>query len=84
MQVPSFINLGVLNINTPQQNSSVFVGESVITGMDANMKFNTGLGATFGFFDAITGNININLDNFEIADGNIYDQDFKPNLAGNI
>lgn len=80
--MPSLINVGIININTPQQNANVFIGESVITGMDANMKFNTGLAGTFGFFNAISGNINANFDNFEIADGNIYDQDLKPNIIG--
>lgn len=34
--MPSVINLGVLNVNTPQQNASVIGGESILTGMDAN------------------------------------------------
>ncbi len=82
--MPSVINLGVINVNTPQQNSSVFVGEAIVTGMDANMKFNTGHAGTFGFFNAIVANFNYNMDGFELADGNMNDQDFKPNIGGNL
>jgi hypothetical protein len=80
--VPCIINLGALNVNTPQQNSSVIVGESIITGMDANMKFNAGRSGQYGFFCTDIANISINLDSMEIADGNINDQDVKPNLVG--
>jgi hypothetical protein len=80
--MPSLINLGALNVNTPQQNASVIVGESIITGMDANMKFNAGRSGQYGFFCTYVGNFSKNIDSLEIADGNINDQDVKPNFMG--
>jgi hypothetical protein len=80
--MPSVINLGSLNVNTPQQNSSVFVGETVITGMDTNQKYNVGRAGKYGFFCTFFGDVSINLDGMEIADGNINDQDVKPNFNG--
>lgn len=82
--MPSIINVGVFNISTPQQNSSIFVGETVLTGMDANMKLNNGAGGLFGIFNANAFNINTNFDNLEFADGNIFDQDLKPSIGGTI
>lgn len=78
----SIINLGAVNVNTPQQNSSVFLGEALVTGMDANMKFNAGRSGQYGFNRIVAGNININFDSLEITDGNIFDQDFKQNVMG--
>lgn len=80
--MPSLINLGVLNVNTPQQNSSVFLGEAVVTGMDANMKFNAGRSGQYGFFCVDMYNVSVNADGMEWADGNIFDQDLKPNIVG--
>lgn len=80
--MPSLINLGMLNVNTPQQNSSVFLGESIVTGMDANMKFNAGRSGQYGFYCVDMYNFNLNVDSMEFADGNIFDQDLKPNLVG--
>lgn len=80
--MPSLINLGIMNVNTPQHNASIFLGKAVITGMDANMKFNAGRSGQYGFFRTVMGNVNINLDSNEVADGNIMDQDIKPNLSG--
>jgi len=83
--MPSIVNTGVINVNTPQQNANVMIGEMVITGQDANMKFNVALGGTFGFFNVVGGNVNTMLDNLEFADGNIFDQDLKPDIGiGNI
>ncbi|MCM3571075.1 hypothetical protein [Neobacillus mesonae] len=78
------INIGTINVNTPQQNGVVFVGQNIVTGMDANMKSNSAHGGTFGLFDIVTKNYNINLDNFELADGNINDQNIKTNSGNNI
>jgi len=80
--MPSLINLGMLNVNTPQQNSSVFVGESIITGMDANMKYNTGRAGQYGFFCTEIASYNVNIDSMEVLDGVIFDQDIKPNIVG--
>jgi len=80
--LPSLINLGVVNVNTPQQNSSVFIGESLITGMDGNMKYNAGRAGQYGFFCAYLGSISQNIDSMEVVDGIIYDTDFKLNTAG--
>jgi hypothetical protein len=80
--MPCIISLGSLNVNTPQQNSSVFVGETVITGMDANQKYNAGRAGQYGFFCVEIANYSLNLDGMEIADGNINDQDVKPNIVG--
>jgi hypothetical protein len=62
----------------------VQVGELVINGMDANRKQNLNLGGMYGFGNAVTGNVNNIMDSFEAIDGVIFDQDIKPNLAGNI
>ncbi len=82
--MPSVINLGVLNVNAPQQNSSVTVGESVITGMDANRKYNLAFGGTMGLFNNVSANVANNIDTLDGIDGVIFDQDLKPNLGGNI
>ncbi|MEH7107093.1 MULTISPECIES: hypothetical protein [Bacillaceae] len=81
--MPSVINLGVLNINSPQPSSAIFVGEAVVTGMDANRKYNLGFGGIYGCLNAVTGNITNNADSFEFMDGLIFDQDFKPSIGGN-
>jgi len=82
--VPSVITLGALNVNSLQPSSVVQVGELVINGMDANRKYNLNLGGMYGFANAVTGNLNNISDSFEAVDGVIFDQDIKPNLAGNI
>ncbi|MGD8399461.1 MAG: spore germination protein [Bacillota bacterium] len=76
--MPAVITIGALNVNTPQQNAAVFVGDTVITGCDANQKYNAGQGGFFGWLNASLSSLNINNDNFEFADGNINDQDAKP------
>jgi hypothetical protein len=83
-KVPSVINLGVFNVNSPQQSSVVQVGELVVNGMDANRKYNLNLGGMYGIGNAVTGNLNNINDSFEVMDGLIFDQDIKPNLGGNI
>lgn len=82
--MPSIINVGIVNINTPQQNSSIFIGETVLTGMDANMKFNAGHSGVYGLLDYEIFPLNTNFDNFEMIDGVMNDQDFKPNVGGNV
>ncbi|OIK10417.1 hypothetical protein BIV60_21475 [Bacillus sp. MUM 116] len=82
--MPSVINLGIMNINSPQPNAAVFVGESIVTGMDGNRKYNLGFGGLYGFFNVSAGNISNIVDSFEVIDGVIFDQDFKPNFGPNL
>jgi hypothetical protein len=82
--VPLILNLGVLNVNSPQPSSAFVIGESIINGMDANRKQNLNLGGMYGFANAVTGNVNNILDSFEMVDGVIFDQDIKPSVAGNV
>jgi hypothetical protein len=82
--VPLVLNLGVLNVNSLQPSSAFLVGESIINGMDANRKYNLNLGGMYGFANAVTGNLNNIADSFEMFDGVIFDQDIKPNVAGNV
>jgi hypothetical protein len=76
--MPSIITIGALNVNTPQQNAAVIVGDTVMTGWDANQKFNAGHGGFFGWLNYSISTISITNDNFEFADGNINDADAKP------
>ena len=82
--MPTLINFGMINTNTPQQNAGVFVGEINFGGWDANMKSNYGHGALFGFFNVIVMQFSANVDNLETFDGIINDQDFKPLVGGNL
>ncbi|MBM7656180.1 hypothetical protein [Neobacillus cucumis] len=80
--MPSVINLGVFNVNSPQASSAIFIGEGVVNGMDANRKYNLNMGGTYGFSNLNTGNVNNIADSFEMIDGVIFDQDLKPNIGG--
>ncbi|MDR4944949.1 hypothetical protein [Neobacillus cucumis] len=80
--MPSVINLGVFNVNSPQPSSAIFIGEGVVNGMDANRKYNLNMGGTYGFNNLNTGNVNNIADSFEMMDGVIFDQDLKPNIGG--
>jgi hypothetical protein len=82
--VPLVLNLGILNVNSPQPSSAFLIGESIINGMDANRKYNLNMGGMYGFANVVTGNINNVTDSFEMFDGLIFDQDIKPNVAGNV
>ncbi|XJZ25709.1 hypothetical protein ACF5W4_09805 [Bacillota bacterium Lsc_1132] len=82
--MPSVINLGVFNVNSPQPSSAIVVGESVINGMDANRKYNLNVGGMYGFANATAGNLNNIADSLEMFDGVIFDQDIKPNIGGNV
>lgn len=79
--MPNIIGLGVLNVNTPQQNGAVFVGQVNMTGWDANQKLNLGHGGMFGIFNWSLWNWNTNFDGLELADGNMADQDMKAQLS---
>ncbi|MFF2447881.1 hypothetical protein QNH39_03925 [Neobacillus novalis] len=82
--MPSVINLGIFNVNSPQPSSAIFIGESIVTGMDANRKYNLGFGGIYGFGNVQAGNLVNNLDSFEVIDGAIFDNDIKPNFGPNI
>lgn len=79
----SIVNVGILNINSPQPSSAIFVGEGIVNGMDANRKYNLNSGGTYGINTINAGNINNVADSFEIIDGVIFDQDFKPSIPVN-
>lgn len=81
--MPSFIAIGAINQNTPQQNAGLFIGEGNIGGWDANMKLSQGHGGTYGFFNAFPMQLNILLDNFEAVDGAINDPDVKVSAVVN-
>ncbi|MBS4214878.1 MULTISPECIES: hypothetical protein [Neobacillus] len=80
----SVVNVGILNINSPQPSSAIFVGEGIVNGMDANRKYNLNSGGIYGINTINAGNINSVADSFEIIDGVIFDQDIKPIIATNI
>lgn len=82
--MPSFIAFGVINQNTPQQNAGIFVGEGNVGGWDANMKLAQRNGGTFGWFNWLPLNLNVNFDNFEIIDGAMIDPDVKPMAGANV
>lgn len=82
--MPNLIFAGVINSNTPQQNAGVWIGQSNISGFDANMKLNMAQGGDFGILSTQINGMNIMLDNFEVIDGVINDQDFKPSINRNI
>ncbi|MFF2447884.1 hypothetical protein ACFVSW_12365 [Neobacillus sp. NPDC058068] len=72
----SNITLGSVNVNTMEQNSSVFLGNSHVTGMDANEKVNYSQGAVFGNQNQLLNNVNTNNDQ-DFIDGIMEDQDIK-------
>lgn len=80
----AFISFGVLNVNSPNQNGGVFIGEINCGGWDANQKQNQGHASVFGFFNVFSNQWNVTLDSYEMFDGIINDQDFKPLLGTNV
>lgn len=82
--MPSMINVGVLNVNSPQQNAGIFFGELNMTGWDANQKMVQAEGGQFGIFMLNMGIVNNNFDGFELMDGNMLDQDLKAQVSGNL
>lgn len=75
--MPAFVISGMININTPQQNAAVFIGQNAAGGWDANMKFNTAQGGNFGIMSVQMDLANIMIDNLEFIDGVVFDSDFK-------
>lgn len=82
--MPAFIAFGMINSNTPQQNSGIFIGEINITGWDANQKMNLGHGAIFGAFHIESAIVATTFDGFELVDAMINDQDLKASWNVNI
>ncbi|WDL96853.1 hypothetical protein [Alicyclobacillus sp. ALC3] len=83
--MPSMINIGMVNVSTPQQNAAgAMFGEMSISGWDANMKMNLGEGGLFGVLCVVAGVVNFTWDGMEVADGNIFDQDLKAQFAVNF
>ncbi|WDL98776.1 hypothetical protein [Alicyclobacillus sp. ALC3] len=80
----SLIYFGAINTNTPQQNGGVFIGEINCGGWDANQKLNMAHGAVYGFNNIILNQQAYLFDNFEVIDGVMNDQDFKPIISANF
>jgi hypothetical protein len=72
----SSLNLESVNVNSMQQNSSVFLGKGHVTGMDANEKINFAQGTIFGNENHFLNNYNLNYDQ-DVIDAIIEDQDIK-------
>ena len=70
------LTLDSLNVNSMQNNSSVFLGKGHVTGMDANQKGNTSQGNLNGNSNQLLNNININNDQ-DVVDAMIDDRDLK-------
>lgn len=82
--MPNMICIGAININCPQQNAGVFIGEINCGGWDANQKQNQGFGALNGLFNFVCFQSAYLYDNFELIDGLMNDADFKPLIGMNI
>ncbi|MCF8565410.1 hypothetical protein LLE49_11850 [Alicyclobacillus tolerans] len=82
--MPYFVSFGSVNVNTPQQNGGVFVGNINMTGMDSHVKSNGGHAAIYGSGNLEAQTVNMTVDNQELVDGVINDQDFKPVWGTNL
>lgn len=82
--MPNIISFGVINVNSPQQNAGIFIGQINMTGWDANQKLNLAQGAIFGSHNWSSGHLNLTFDGYEIMDTPIFDQDIKSQIASNI
>ncbi|MDP9727200.1 hypothetical protein ACOJUR_12830 [Alicyclobacillus tolerans] len=83
--MPVFVMIGNINSSTPQQNANgILVGEFNFSGWDANMKYNAAYAGNYGVFNFSNGLYNMLNDGFEGIDGVINDQDFKPDMGGNM
>ncbi|MCM3570998.1 hypothetical protein [Neobacillus mesonae] len=65
-----------VTVNTMMQNGLVSVGESHVSGMDANEKVNHSQGSIYGNGNHLILNHNVNNDH-DVVDGIIEDQDIK-------
>lgn len=82
--MPAFVFIGANNVNSPQQNAGVFIGQINNGGWDANMKFQAARSGNFGTWNINNSFMNVLNDNMEFIDGVINDQDLKPNVDGNV
>lgn len=83
--MPNFISFVALNFNTSTQNAGVYIGQTNISGFDANMKMNLGNGSNFSLWSISNmGSIMANWDGMEGADGVIIDTDMKPDMNGQV
>jgi len=76
--VPTVIAFQAILSNTPQQNAGIFIGEINIGGWDAHVKSNAAQAAVLGSHNVHWLTRNLNVDSYELFDGLILDQDFKP------
>jgi hypothetical protein len=76
------ISFDKINVNSMQQNSGVFVGQSNLNGLDQHQKQNGAYGTTVGGSNVSVGNCNIVYDP-DVIDGVINDQDHKPGVFVN-
>ena len=76
--MPTVISFQAILSNTPQQNSGIFIGEINIGGWDAHVKSNAAQAAVLGSRNVHLLTRNLNVDSYELLDGLILDQDFKP------
>lgn len=83
--MPTVVTVGAVNVSTPQQNAiGTSMGQLNMTGWDANMKMSLGQGGIFGILCFNSGVINNTFDGLEGSDGNMFDQDMKAQIGGNV
>ncbi|WAH35266.1 hypothetical protein [Alicyclobacillus dauci] len=73
------IGFDKINVNSMQQNSGVFVGQSNINGQDTHEKENVGYGSVYGTNNRSLGNVSVVHDP-DLVDGVIHDQDYKQGI----
>lgn len=71
----SFINIGVLTVNTVTENGSVSAGDNAHGDVQKHFKSNQGFGVVFGNGDLIPGNLNF------VCDNDLLDSHNMQNLA---
>lgn len=82
--MPCVVSFRAINVNSPQQNSGVFIGEVNITGWDANVKANAAHASVYGFSNLEAATINATMDGQEFLDGTMNDWDYKPTWGFNL
>lgn len=70
------VTLESLNVNRIEQNSSIFLGNAHVNGMDSNQKGNTSQGPINGNNNQMLNNILLNNDQ-DVIDGIMDDRDIK-------
>lgn len=70
------LTLDNLHVQSMLQNSVVAIGDSQVTGMDANEKVNHSFGSIYGNANNAIGNVNVNIDQ-DAIDATIDDRDIK-------